>query len=94
MRYIFESSGDAKIDKIIKQFDSQIRHEIKEYKDSKLCPSYFNKQLFLMNRTMSYDDWKNIRTPEHRRLCIELRGRSAYDELKYKYQCVHDYNNP
>lgn len=90
MSYHFQTTGDAKIDRIIKQFDSQIKKEIKEYKDSTKCPSYMHKELFLMNLKMSYDDWRLLRDEKYRAQILILK-RNQYDELCYKYKKVKDF---
>lgn len=93
MRYVFQSTGNHAIDKIVEQFDTQIRREIKEYQDSKLCPSYMHKQLFLKNLEMSYDDWRSLRDTQYRTDIISLRETSTYDTLCYKYDRVMDFMN-
>jgi hypothetical protein len=89
MKYEFKSTGDKKIDSIVKQFDKQIK---KEYKnaggDKERCPSYWHKLLFLKTMNLDLTDWMKIRTGDYWEKRDLLQG---VEQIKFVYKKVTDY---
>lgn len=89
MKYEFKSTGDKEIDRIIKQFDKQIK---KEYKyaggDKEKCPSYWHKLLFLKTINLDLNDWRKIREGDYWEIRDSLQG---IKQSKFIYNRVVDY---
>ena len=50
------------MEKQIEIFDRQIKREIREANELELCPSYWNKKLFIESIGLSSSDWREIRS--------------------------------
>ena len=65
-RYEFKSTGNKQVDRIIKQYDKQIK---KEYKaaggDRNKCISYWRKLCFLKTLDLNTNDWRKIRSGDY-----------------------------
>lgn len=89
MKYEFKSTGDKKIDSIVKQFDKQIKKEYKNVGgDKERCPSYWHKLLFLKTMNLDLTDWMKIRTGDYWEKRDLLQG---VEQSKFVYKKVTDY---
>lgn len=89
MKYEFKSTGDKKIDGIIKQFDKQIKSEYKTAGgDKEKCPSYWHKLLFIKTLHLDINDWRKIRVGDYWARRDSLQG---IEQSKFIYNRVIDY---
>jgi hypothetical protein len=89
MKYQFQSTGNEIADKVIKEFDKQIRIEYKAAKGNKdLCPSYWYKLLFLDTKDLDIFEWREIRTEEY---WENKKNLNEIDGIKYTLKCVINY---
>lgn len=89
MKYNFQSSGNEITDKVIKEFDKQIKVEYKAANGNiNLCPSYWYKLLFLETKDLDFYEWREIRTDEYWEIKKSL---GDIDNIKYTLQCVINY---
>ena len=66
VRYEFESTGNKEIDILVHKFDEQIKNEYKRCGGQKeLCPSYWNKLIFLEYINLDHLDWREIRSGKY-----------------------------
>jgi len=79
-----------RITDIIKQFDRQIQKEYNNYNGKKeLCPSYWNKLIFLETLHFNINDWRKIRDNDYYINADFLKG---IEKSKFIYQIVKHYN--
>ncbi len=89
MKYEFKSTGDKKIDGIIKQFDKQIKLEYKSAGgDKEKCPSYWHKLIFIKTLCLDVKDWCKIRVGDYWETRDSLQG---IEQSKFIYKRVTDY---
>jgi hypothetical protein len=75
MKYEFKPSGNKDFDKIIYQFDKQIKREYPLSKGNiKECPSFWQKTLFLETFNLDINDWRQIRVGDYWKRLGELEG--------------------
>ena len=89
MRYEFKSTGSKEIDKVIKQFDAQIKTEYKLTGGKKEhCPSYWHKLLFLKTLDLNTNDWNNIRSDDY---WVNYDSLEGIQKTRFIYKRVSDY---
>lgn len=89
MTYKFEESNNEKIDQRIEQFNIQIKQEYKLFNGNKeLCPSYWNKILFIKTVNLNINDWNAIRSGDYFVIRDSLQG---INQTKFILKRVSNY---
>ena len=89
MKYEFKSTGNKEVDKVIKEFDKQIKKEYKSANGKKEnCISFWGKRIFLKTLNLDINDWRKIRSGNYYITIASLEG---IEKSKFIYNRVIDY---
>lgn len=88
-KYEFKPTGNKVIDKIITNFDKQIRREYRKAEGVKeQCESYWGKLLFLETLNIQPHEWKTIRGGDYWKKISVLQ---YAERMQFMYNAVMQY---